>query len=621
VNPTYPQMYNMPNMGMMNSNSMMNYTYLNSNYPNYHSQPQQGYNAYIQTNPTNKFSSNQIYSPQTQIPNQMYNNIYQNKMTNQMPINVPGQTIPINSQPLMNNMVLKSNLSATASPSISTLSQTSLPIQKETNLSNTSVSTASSHIKKSINLEAQSFIPKNLKRQSTSTEKDLQEHTPKKEATDAQKESISESPEKEIKSNYKKETETKIDNNDKITDKELPSPILTMQLKTPTSKKNEEDKKEKTPIKDIETNQSPDNFSLDKKEAVISTEEKPAPLTNTNIIQEIIKPKPKTLLGSILSQPLINNTDSKPAEKTIINPIPVAAPGKKKQNDVSKAFEEKAKDFIEQEKLKKELKKEEKMREEIKQKQASATNTPTSRKKSGKELSKKADKKQTQEETEEKLNEIQKVNEDSKAIQENFSKEKDEKENYLNPIKINEQEKATERKFKIEKIYFRVYEDEKSEDIKNRYAYEYLFSHRNWKICYETKLVEDLMTGHFKNLKETVEEVSANRQQGRSGGNENKGGFGKRGTKFRDEPIAPKINNENTIFQRSKFEFNKQPEPIKETSSIETGEGLGKWGRKDLSKEEKLASEFKTNREEQIKKDPIRFKLTEYLFFLYNFLI
>lgn len=596
MNPSFPAMYNMPNMGMINSNSMMNYTYLNSNYQNYHSQPQQGYNTYMPTNPTNKFSSNNIYSPQTPNPNQLYNNVYQNKIPNQMPMNIPGQTMPMASAPVINNVVPNPNISANASPSISTLSHTSAPLLKDLNVSNVSASTATSHNKKPINLEAQSFIPKKLKKPSISSEKDLHGLTPKKEAVDATKQINHEFYEKEKQTSDRNDLKTQIKNETPTPIKEILSPSKDYGQNTPITKKPEE-KKEKTRIKDQEIKQSPENFSLDKKEAVISSEEKLSiPVNNT--VVDTNKPKPKTLLASILSQPPTSNVN-KPTEKTVINTIPSAASNKKKTNEVTKAFEEKAKDLKEQEKLKKE----EKLKNELKQKQASLNNTPTSAKKLNKETSRKAEKKEEKEERPIEIAKEKKEDETKKLIEEPKEKEEKEKQEQINPI-----EEKQERKIKIEKIYFKVYEDEQAENIKNRYAYEYLFSFRNWKICYETKLVEDLMTGHFKNLKETVEEVSSNRNQNRVG-NENKGGFGKRGTKFRDEPIQPKISNENATFQRSKIEF-KQPEP-KETPSTDMGEGLGKWGRKDLSKEEKLASDFKNQREEQIKKDPARFKFTE----------
>lgn len=201
-----------------------------------------------------------------------------------------------------------------------------------------------------------------------------------------------------------------------------------------------------------------------------------------------------------------------------------------------------------------------------------------------------------------------KKNESEVAEEENIKV--DENENIYKeeePVQVEEQ---VEKKYSIEKIYFKVYQNENADDIKNRYSIDYLFSFRNWKICNETKLIEDLVEGHIKDMKETVEEVSTQKHQR---GGDIKNGFGKRPTKFsRDETVQQPRVTESLPFQRSKIDL-KPPEP-KENQPTETGEGLGKWGRKDLSKEEQLAKDFKSRREEEVKKDPIRFKLTEYIF-------
>lgn len=557
-------MYNMPNMGMINSNSMIGYTYLNQNYQNYHSQPPSGYNSYMGNTPSNKFASNQFYgSNQSQVQPQMYGNMYQNKMSNQIPMNQGAQSVPLTTAPLINSMVNPS-MSAAVQPNqnIPNLSQNTTPLQKDlanTSMSNTAPTTT---IKKPINLDAQSFIPKNLKKQSISSEKEALAQTPKKDVIEPQTESVTKTEITETQSKPVSAADS-VKSDSVSPSEKVVTPSTESQDKTP----KQEESKESANM------QSPDNFALDKKDSSTTLEEKPQTATAN---PEAAKPKPKSLLGSILSQPPATTSASKQPEKTVVNVI--SAPAKKKQNDASKALEEKAKLLKEQEKLRKE----EKLKEEIKQKQAAASSTPSSKKadKSARKVSK----------NEEETNE----NENTENKEENIYKESEE------PV-------STEKKFTIERIYFKVYENENSEDTKNRYSFDYLFSFRNWKICSETKLIEDLVSGHFKELRDTVEEVSTMKSQGRGG--DNKGGFGKRGTKFRDEPTQPKISNENMTFQRSKIDL-KPPEP-KETPSTETGEGLGKWGRKDLSKEEKLASDFKSRRQEEISKDPIRFKLTE----------
>ncbi len=555
-------------MGMMNSNSMIGYTYLNQNYQNYHSQPPTGYNSYIGNTPTNKFTSNQFYGTnQNQVQPQIYNNIYQNKMSNQMHINQANQSVPLSNAPIMNSLV-NQNIPAAVqtNPSIPNIAQNSSQVQKESSITNNSA-TSSSTIKKPINLDAQSFIPKNLKKQSISSEKEALSQTPKKEIAEPQVEpaAISES----------NENQNKLSSPTESIKSEYVS--LSEKVLTPSTESNDKTPKQKE-LSDSGFKHSPDNFALDRKEHTVASEEKPQ---SSSANSEAVKSKPKSLLGSILNQAPQNSTASKQPEKTIVNVT--AAPFKKKSNDATKALEEKAKLLKEQEKQKKE----EKLREEIKQKQAATVSNASS--------TKKADK-------------SSKIVSKSEEAKEAEKAQNIEEEN-VNVYKDEEGPVSIEKKFTIERIYFKVYENQNREDNKNRFSFDYLFSFRNWNICAETKLIEDLEKGHFRDLRETVEEFSTQKSQGR-GGNENKGGFGKRGTKFRDEPVQPKISNENMTFQRSKIEL-KTPE-TKETLSTETGEGLGKWGRKDLSKEEKLASEFKERRQVEVGKDPIRFKLTEY---------
>jgi len=539
---------------------MIGYTYFNNqNYQNYHSQQSSGYNSYMGSAPTNKFASNQLYGTNyTQAQPQIYNNMNPNKMSAQMPLNQVNQSHSINSAPIANNIVNQTiSIVDKANPSIQNIAQNNGPFQKDSSIPSGSTAPTST-IKKPINLDAQSFIPKNLKKHSISSEKEAFAQTPKKEILEPQTKSAATA---EL-----SETETKPSSaNDSVKSKsENISP--NEKILTPNTERGSASK------------HSPENFALNKKVVSKPTEEKPQTATIiTN--SEAAKQKPESLLGSILSQPPKISSTSKQPDKTVVNLN--SAPVKKKQNDVSKALEEKTKMLKEQEKNKKE----EKLKEEIKQKQAASNLTASSNKKGEKTVRK-----------------VSKNDNESNEAKRAGNKE----ENNENLNKENEGPMSTEKKFTIENIYFKVYENEKSEDNKNRYSFDYLFSFRNWKICSETKLIEDLVCGHFRDLRETVEEVSSVKNQGR--GNENRG-FGKRGTKFSEEPVQPKISNENQTFQRSKIDL--KPAEPKEIPSTETGEGLGKWGRKDLSKEEKSASDFKSNRKEEISKDPIRSKLTE----------
>ena len=121
-------------------------------------------------------------------------------------------------------------------------------------------------------------------------------------------------------------------------------------------------------------------------------------------------------------------------------------------------------------------------------------------------------------------------------------------------------------------------------------------------------------------MNETCEEVinyrynnnRNDRNNDRNDRNDNKN-FGKKGNKYRDEPQQPKISNENMSFQRStKIDIRPQePRENLTNMNLTEGDNLGKWGRKDLAKEEKAADEYKQKRINEIEKDPIKFKLTE----------
>lgn len=119
----YNTMYNpMNSMGMPNSNSMINFTYLN-NFNSSYGQNQPGYNNYnTMGTPQNKFASNSQFYGSNAIPQQQqnqigFNNMYQNKVPNQMqmnPINpnaatIPGST-PMNVNPQPQNLMQNTSI-------------------------------------------------------------------------------------------------------------------------------------------------------------------------------------------------------------------------------------------------------------------------------------------------------------------------------------------------------------------------------------------------------------------------------------------------------------------------------------------------------------------------------
>lgn len=521
----------------LSNNSMINYTYLNQYQP-FPPQPQSAYNSYI-PGATNKYSNQANYFTNPSTAQPIYNSMYPNKMGAQMP-------------PVQNQMNTP-NLPVVNPPAVQNVQPT-----------------LEAPVKKSINLNAQSFIPKGLKITTPTPSVDVQEDHKVENA--------------ETQTDNKSSTASRQSSNlaDNVITPNVSSKDLNPIIDIPAV----ESKRENLLVKD--------NQTLNKKEnQEKNIAESTSAAINNNISEnsktnkpEPLKEKPKSEKTSLLSNILNNPTpsSSKAAEKIVITPMTQT---KKKTNETSRAIEEKARQLKEQEKSKKE----EKFKQEIQQKNNAAI-TSSARKNIV--------------ESEKKNAQVEREVEKQKEPE--LKQEEVEIDNDLEDSKDTDDKVA---EYKIEKFYFRVYENEDLSENKNRYSFDYLFSFRNWKICTETKLIEDLSNGHFKELRENVEEVSNNKNQNNRN---DKGGFGKKGMRYKEEQNQPKISNENTAFQRSaKIEMKAPQQEQKEITPVVDGEGLGKWGRKDLTKEEKVATDFKSRREEEVKKDPIRFKLTEYI--------
>ena len=127
---------------------------------------------------------------------------------------------------------------------------------------------------------------------------------------------------------------------------------------------------------------------------------------------------------------------------------------------------------------------------------------------------------------------------------------------------------------KIVKEYF-VIDEENNQQF--NFDYDYMISFENWEICQETKLLSEEFLKHLEDFK--IVEA---------------------------EPI--KQNNMNKKGKQKYYgdKRNKEGEKKKEVD-------LSNFGRKDYSKEISLAEQFKKKIDEKAEKDPIRFKITEYL--------
>ena len=127
---------------------------------------------------------------------------------------------------------------------------------------------------------------------------------------------------------------------------------------------------------------------------------------------------------------------------------------------------------------------------------------------------------------------------------------------------------------KIVREYFVIDEDDKQEF---NFDYDYMISFENWEICQETKLLSEEFLKHLEDFKivetEQIKQNNAN----------NKG--------------------------KKKYYGDKRNKEEKKKENID----LSNFGRKDFSKEISLAEQFKKKIDEEAEKDPIRFKITEYL--------
>ena len=127
---------------------------------------------------------------------------------------------------------------------------------------------------------------------------------------------------------------------------------------------------------------------------------------------------------------------------------------------------------------------------------------------------------------------------------------------------------------KVYKEYFIIDEDDKQQFL---FDYDYMISFENWEICKETKLLSEDFLKHLEDFK-IVE----------------------------SEQI--KMNNANNKGKKNKY-HEKRTKELDKKKEVD----LSNFGRKDMSKEIALAEQFKINIDKEAEKDPVRFKITEFL--------
>ena len=136
----------------------------------------------------------------------------------------------------------------------------------------------------------------------------------------------------------------------------------------------------------------------------------------------------------------------------------------------------------------------------------------------------------------------------------------------------------------IEKKYFIVFKNRKSEKKEYKYTFEYIMQFKNWKISKEDELLTDSVKQHFKDFEEEERE-GGKRKKNDGKINKNRSSA----PEYSQQPKTGLANNETPA------------------SSME------KWARKDMTKEIKAAEEYKQKLEETIKDDPIKRNLRGFL--------
>ena len=183
--------------------------------------------------------------------------------------------------------------------------------------------------------------------------------------------------------------------------------------------------------------------------------------------------------------------------------------------------------------------------------------------------------------------------EEKKRKEEEERKKKEEEERKKKEEEERKQKEEDEKNKVIEKKYFIVFKNKKSEKKEYKYTFEYIMQFKDWKISNESDLLTENAKKHFEDFNE----------EEREGGKKKKRDDGK--TFYNNKQTSSKGVNYAKI-QVTKEEPNASPAPVQENL-------MEQWARKDMTKEIKAAEEFKQKLEETIKDDPTKRNLRGYL--------
>ena len=517
-----------------NNNSYQYYQQMNNNINygnhNYYPSPQQSY-VYNNIPPQQmgyqqSYYANNIYMNQNAMPAPPYNNYNINKA-----YNTTGSFYQKSSY----------NPAGTMSAQKTSLTTSSLANTKQT----TSLKMAEGYIPKSmrnkeeppanlnLNLKASKYIPTNVKLK----EKEEQIQKMQNENKGLDKEEDKKDEKQNDKNDEKKEEKQ---NNEKI----------------PEQPKEKEETKEPNANKDKTQNKEEENKAEQK--------EKKNPL--------------KMLLESNTTPSEGKKQKEKPSRKPDNESLPNYRKNKKGKTEIDKKID------LVNEKNKKLKEEEEKRKREEEKKE----------KKRKEEEKKKRDEEKRREEEEEKKRKKEEEERKKKEEEENKIKmELEEKRKEEERKKKEEERKRKEEEEKnkyIEKKYFIVFKNKKTEKKEYKYTFEYIMQFRKWKIANEDDLLTEEAKQHFEDFKE----------EERDGGKNKK--------RDNQKPYNYKSNKNIPNYNKTKEEQNT---PAPTPSSTENT--MEQWARKDMTNEIKAAEEFKHKLEETIKDDPVKRNLRSFL--------
>jgi hypothetical protein len=173
-------------------------------------------------------------------------------------------------------------------------------------------------------------------------------------------------------------------------------------------------------------------------------------------------------------------------------------------------------------------------------------------------------------------------------------------------IKVPEPEPEPEEKWETVRHYFKV-SSKKKEETKKSMGVDFLMAFRDWKISKETILIEDLLKNHIKRMEEYSDEFPKKSGRDRDKGyGQKKGGYDRySNTSRRENEPQPNININTKEEVGVAGGFSRQTTAVTENKVT----SIAEFARRDLTKENKEAEQFKDKIDKERQIDPIKDEL------------